>query len=190
MNYAISFRNFKAKDVKPTRGWRNNNPLNIRYDSKNRWRGKVLARNRKDELFEEFDDVYYGFRAACLLLLKYYYVYELNTPMKIVSRWAPPNENDSKLYALTALKQVHFRSANSPIRSDFITKMGINDTLPDPYYLSNVWIWFIEGMTLVESGKMPGDIIDNATMRNVLSQAFFDVLKSDTVNKWWKKHGK
>lgn len=187
MDAKISFRDFKPKDVKPTRGWRNNNPLNIRYEPSNHWLGKVKAKERKDKFFEEFEDIFHGYRAAILLLMKYYYVYHLRTPMKIVSRWAPPNENDSKQYALTVMKQVHTRSTNAPnCRYDTMT---INDPMPSPERSIYFWIWFIEGMTLMESGKMPCDLYDNATMRGMIGSAMVSVLCSSTFKAWRKQYG-
>ena len=80
----FNFRPFRTY----TRGWRNNNPLNIRYASANDWVGRLKRLIKRDKDFEEFTFVFFGYRAALLLLLRYFYVNNLRTPMKIVSEQA------------------------------------------------------------------------------------------------------
>ena len=48
-----------------TRGYRNNNPLNIRIDKKNPWLGRVIPNT--DGEFEQFTSMAYGYRAAMVL---------------------------------------------------------------------------------------------------------------------------
>lgn len=81
------------------RGIRNNNPLNIRKG--NSWKGERPA--QKDPVFEEFESIEYGFRAALLLIRNYitgknsmYRKYE--TIDAIIRRWAPPIENATENY--------------------------------------------------------------------------------------------
>ena len=78
------------------RGYRNNNPLNIRYSFWNAWKGKVLP--NQDGTFEQFNDMAYGYRAALSLLRTYIKKYGCNTVAKIISRWAPENENNTQAY--------------------------------------------------------------------------------------------
>lgn len=70
-----------------------NNPLNIRFVASNNWRGQV----GKYKGFAKFSDTYFGLRAA-IILLRRYIKQGYNTPAKIISRWAPPSENDTKSY--------------------------------------------------------------------------------------------
>lgn len=77
------------------RGYRNNNPLNIRINSANNWQGK-LYRNT-DGAFEQFLYVEYGYRAA-LVLLRNYIRKGSTTIREIISRWAPNNENNTENY--------------------------------------------------------------------------------------------
>ena len=77
------------------RGYRNNNPLNIRFNERNNWKGKVLANT--DGAFEQFISMPYGFRAALYLFRKYIRQGH-NTVYKIVSKWAPPTENHTDKY--------------------------------------------------------------------------------------------
>lgn len=76
------------------RGIRNNNPLNIRIG--NSWLGEV--KNPTDNEFEQFVHVCYGLRAGFILLKRYINRYKLNTIEKIISRWAPHNENNTRSY--------------------------------------------------------------------------------------------
>ena len=78
------------------RGIRNHNPLNIRR-SKDQWKG--MAEVQTDRAFVQFKSLEYGWRAAFYLLTRtYYHKYRLYTIRSIVSRWAPPNENNTKTY--------------------------------------------------------------------------------------------
>ena len=76
-----------------TRGIRNNNPLNIRYNPNNNWQGRVLVNNERE--FEQFISMDYGFRAALLTIETYMLKYECNTIRKIISRWAPPTDGNN-----------------------------------------------------------------------------------------------
>lgn len=78
------------------RGYRNNNPLNIRYNPNNKWLGAVA--NNTDGAFEQFTSMKYGYRAAFQLLRKYINQYGLQTVSEIINRWAPPTENNTAGY--------------------------------------------------------------------------------------------
>ena len=79
------------------RGIRNCNPLNIRRMAKDQWKGVSLTQN--DPSFCQFETLEYGWRAAFYLLTRtYYHKYRLYTIRAIISKWAPPCENNSKAY--------------------------------------------------------------------------------------------
>ena len=79
------------------RGIRNHNPLNIRRNGKDQWKG--LADMQTDRAFCQFKSLEYGWRAAFHLLTRtYYHKYRLYTIRGIVSRWAPPSENKTEAY--------------------------------------------------------------------------------------------
>ncbi len=80
------------------RGIRNNNPGNIRHGEN--WRG--LAREQTDPAFCVFTSPVYGIRAMGRILLNYQRLYGLKTVREIVSRWAPPSENDTDAYVAHA----------------------------------------------------------------------------------------
>lgn len=73
------------------RSFRNNNPLNIKRNARNKWFG--AKRTQTDKVFEEFDDLEYGVRAALIILKKYIDIYKLDTICGIISKWAPEGEN-------------------------------------------------------------------------------------------------
>lgn len=85
-----------SMEKKLPRGYRNNNPLNIRYNSANNWDGKVA--NNTDGVFEQFVSMEYGYRAALKLIRNYITKYDLNTVGQIISKWAPDSENDTTAY--------------------------------------------------------------------------------------------
>ena len=84
------------------RGFRNNNPLNIRKGSK--WKG--LSSLQSDKCFCVFTSMRYGVRAGIYLLLRYYNQYYLTTIYDIISRWAPNNENDTLSYCRLVAKEL------------------------------------------------------------------------------------
>lgn len=83
-------------DKRLPRGYRNNNPLNIRYNKNNNWQGKIQANT--DGAFEQFLTMPYGYRAALYLLRKYIKDYGCNNVGAIINKWAPPSENNTQAY--------------------------------------------------------------------------------------------
>lgn len=71
----------------------NKNPLNIRFSPMNDWRGQIGSKKG----FCIFDLFYNGCRAA-LVLLSNYQRKGYDTVDKIISRWAPASENNTKAY--------------------------------------------------------------------------------------------
>ena len=58
-----------------------------------------MAEVQTDRAFVQFKSLEWGWRAAFYLLTRtYYHKYRLFTIRSIVSRWAPPNENNTKAY--------------------------------------------------------------------------------------------
>ena len=77
-----------------TRGFRNNNPLNIRKGQN--WQGEASVSN--DTAFETYAAPEYGFRAATKIFDSYGRLYGATTIAAIVSRWAPTHENPTEQY--------------------------------------------------------------------------------------------
>ena len=78
-----------------SRGLRNCNPLNIRKSSE-KWEG--LAKEQKDSSFFQFVAPEWGIRAAYRILCTYSKKYYCKNISQVISKWAPPNENDTVNY--------------------------------------------------------------------------------------------
>jgi len=90
------------------RGIRNNNPGNIR---ENRfvdfdWVGE--APDDFDPEFEEFLTPQAGIRAIARILKNYQSRHGINTVDGIITRWAPPSENDTAAYITAVVQQTRF----------------------------------------------------------------------------------
>ena len=77
------------------RGLRNNNPLNIIRNS-TKWQG--MSDTQTDKRFVQFKSLAYGYRAAYKLIHTYMTKYGLLSIEGIISRWAPPSENNTEAY--------------------------------------------------------------------------------------------
>jgi len=75
------------------RGYRNNNPLNIRHNA-DVFQGEIKG---NDKSFKTFSSMPYGYRAA-FVTLGTYLSRGYNTIEKIITKWAPPNENNTAGY--------------------------------------------------------------------------------------------
>lgn len=80
-----------------SRGYRNNNPLNIRISSTD-WQGMIPTPQNGDGAFVQFTNMAYGFRAAMRNIRTYIKSYGLNTVQEIIQKWAPPTENNTSKY--------------------------------------------------------------------------------------------
>ena len=105
--------------TKPPRGYRNNNPLNIRR-SKAKWLGLKApssspegGENKQgyDKAFCQFVAMQYGWRAAFRLLYNYWHKHGCDTIRKIISRWAPPaDNNNTEAYIKHVVKHVGWQA--------------------------------------------------------------------------------
>ena len=122
-------------EVKQPRGLRNNNPLNIRR-SGDKWQGlKVL---QEDKAFFQFSEMKWGWRAAFRLLCHTYYgKYKLRTIRDIITRWAPPKENNTEAY----IRRVTDRIG-----------IGPDKQLGDPQTHPTQWMMIGIAMAIVENG--------------------------------------
>lgn len=79
-----------------SRGLRNNNPGNIRQNSDN-FLGEIKPST--DPAFKQFESIEYGYRAIFVTLNTYQKRYGLSTIRAMISRWAPPKDNnDTEAY--------------------------------------------------------------------------------------------
>lgn len=86
------------------RGIRNNNPGNIRHGAN--WQGLNPKGRDIDSAFCVFTAPIYGIRALAKVLINYKKIHGLNTVRTIVSRYAPPNENQTTAYIQSVAKQL------------------------------------------------------------------------------------
>lgn len=96
------------------RGLRNNNPGNIRRNS-DVFQGEVNP--SRDKEFKTFKSMAHGYRAVFKILSNYYRNYKLTTIRKMISRWAPENENNTEAY-IKAVSNDAGISPDDPISFD------------------------------------------------------------------------
>ena len=124
------------------RGIRNNNPLNIRK-SKDNWQG--LRTLQEDREFCQFSSMAYGWRAAFVILCKTYYgKYKLRTIRALITRWAPPKENNTEVY----IRRVTDRIGIGPDRE-----------LGSPQEHPAQWMMIAMAMAIVECGTAQLDYL-------------------------------
>lgn len=97
-----------------SRGYRNNNPGNIRINW-DKFQGEVIP--SQDKEFKQFESMAYGYRAIFKILRNYQINYKLNTIRQMISRWAPENENDTANY-ISFVSERSGIPADDPIRTD------------------------------------------------------------------------
>lgn len=90
-----------------SRGLDNRNPGNLRL-SGIRYKGEV--RPSRDPEFRTFESMAAGYRAVFVLLHTYRVRYECRTLREMLTRYAPPAENDTQAY----LRFVSMRSGVAP----------------------------------------------------------------------------
>lgn len=118
------------------RGYRNNNPLNIRYSPSNNWLGKLIPNT--DGSFEQFQSMAYGYRAA-LYLIRNYIKSGDNTIASIISRWAPETENNTQRYIQRVCSTTGYDAG----------------TVVDPYNKDQMCN-LVYAMAIVENGNVQG----------------------------------
>lgn len=119
------------------RGIRNNNPGNIRLSS-DAWQG--LAADQKDDEFFTFSEPKWGIRAMVRILQVYSEVHKKRTLSEIISRWAPPGENETGSY-IKGLQTLTGLPADEPLNiADYQTVLLL-----------------VRGIVRWENGKPEGD---------------------------------
>jgi hypothetical protein len=90
-----------------------NNPGNIRVcpNGRDPWQGLMPRASMTPEQAAEHEFVVFaspkwGFRAMGIILLNYARAHHLNTERARISRWAPPNENDTEAYVQAVSRYV------------------------------------------------------------------------------------
>ena len=104
------------------RGWRNNNPGNIRNGPK--WNG--LRAIQTDPDFSQFTSPEFGIRALAKLLVNYQTKYRTTTIRLIIERYAPGVENDTEAYVQYVSRMVStkpdlgYRLTNKTLLADLV----------------------------------------------------------------------
>jgi hypothetical protein len=97
-----------------SRGLRNNNPGNIRQNSDN-FLGEIKP--SADPSFKQFESIEYGYRAIFVTLNTYQKKYGLSTIRAMISRWAPPKDNNDTEAYIRAVSSESGVPENSRITS-------------------------------------------------------------------------
>lgn len=96
-----------------SRGIDNCNPGNIRH-SKVFYKGEVQP--SQDGAFKQFSSMAWGYRAMFVLLDTYARRYGLNTIRTMISRYAPPSENNTEAY-IAAVSEWTGIAADEPLNT-------------------------------------------------------------------------
>jgi hypothetical protein len=80
--------------------------LNIRRVAGTKWKGQSIFQGDKD--FVQFESLEYGLRAAFVLLRTYRDKHKAVCIEDIITRWAPPTENDTRKYISDLCKLTGF----------------------------------------------------------------------------------
>lgn len=131
---------------KNPRGFRNNNPGNIRHG--NDWKGEKQG---QDTAFETFTSVEYGIRAIFKLLDTYEKKYKAVSITEIISRFAPPHENATANYINNVYRYM-MRHANED-QAVYLKANG-NSSKINTHGL-NLEPLFVGGIIEVENGFQP-----------------------------------
>lgn len=103
------------------RGLRNNNPGNIRNSDSTDWKGEVESSEKKDNSFEEFEDIAHGYRALIKLLQNYRIKYGCQTIADFINRWAPRTENNTSGYISAVCREMQVPTTYIPDVEDKTT---------------------------------------------------------------------
>ena len=124
--------------MRKARGYRNNNPLNIRKGQA--WLG--LSKTQTDQSFAQFVDMVYGYRAAFIIMAKTYRGRGIRTIADIIRTFAPSTENNTEAY---------IRYVEKEMKAQF---GYIRDTeMPEPTSDSFLyWNGLVTAMTIYENG--------------------------------------
>ncbi len=117
-------------------GIRLSNPGNIKRDNSTHWEG--MTRLQDDKKYIRFDNAYSGLRAVAKLIINYKRLYNLDTLTQIINRYAPPSENQTRLYI-----------EDVSIRSGFFPNEPLN--LENP----NVLVPIMQSIIVHENGIAP-----------------------------------
>ncbi len=121
------------------RGYRNNNPLNIRI-SGNNWKGEIKP--SQDKSFCQFKDMAWGFRAAMCCIRTYIRVRGCETLQEIINRWAPWKDGNNPVrYAQRVINRWPEVFPDKDVKIDFTNREQMTK--------------LVFAMAIVENGSEP-----------------------------------
>ncbi|EMN4129907.1 MULTISPECIES: structural protein [Providencia] len=124
---------------KMSRGVRNNNPGNINYNEAHYWKGQLPHDSSIEDKFCRFESPEYGVRALFALLRTYQRRYSLQTVSQLITRWAPPDENNTDDYihyvaqSLNVSPDTFINLENKTILINFSTSIIKYENNSQPY---------------------------------------------------------
>lgn len=104
-----------------TRGYRNNNPLNIEKSKGTPWLGEVSPEKNTDGRFAQFTTMAHGYRAAFKLLHNYQRLHGCTMLGDFINRFAPPVENNTRAYIATVSQRTGLADVSQIDTTDAIT---------------------------------------------------------------------
>ena len=128
---------------KKTRGLRNNNAGNIRWDNRTQWLGQVGA---DDKNFIIFSDEKYGIRAM-VRVLRSYQRRGVVTLGDIIATWAPANENNVEAYISSVEQKTGFKRDQVMFQQNYpelIAAIIHHENGTQPYAMATIY----EGIAL------------------------------------------
>lgn len=108
--------------TKMSRGYRNLNPGNIRLGN---FRYKGEKEMSSDGEFRQFESMAWGYRAMFVLLHTYARRHGCNTLRSIISRYAPPVENNTGAYLRRVVDATHLSPDEPLTTSDGATMTAV-----------------------------------------------------------------
>lgn len=127
-------------------GWRNCNPLNIRYNPKNHWIGQRIP-SSADKGFCHFHGRQFGYRAAFIIIRNWAEEQGDLNVRQIISKWAPSTENNTEGY----IQHVCDLTGYSATTKVFDCKAHLND---NAHRVGRLFA----AMTCIECGCQPKDV--------------------------------
>ena len=135
------------KHYQASRGWRNNNPLNIRRGED--WTG--LCSKQTDSEFCQFMTMSMGYRAAVKILKSYARIFAQRGQTwsidNVIRRWAPPSENQTDAYLSRVLQLMGREGETDHRMAPLWTKPGVQQAA-----------LMLCAMTCVETGCPPSAV--------------------------------
>ena len=134
------------------RGIRNNNPFNL-IKTKISWLGKLTGLFNSESKFEQFTTLELGIRAGLLNLRNGYRNKGINTPYKIINKYAPLSDNS---------QPAQKKYIESVAKSVFGFSTSIHATLSTPVQ----WVVLAQSILTFENGKSPVSYLQLTKINN------------------------